>query len=136
MSKNSLHKIFIVFSHFICNGKGLTAQELINIGQIVDYLDTHSLGVAKKAIVALGKAPVNRNRKGKEQRKFWEKRVSLLFYLPLNSPEPNFAKTLWHILKGKWTRPIDYEITGCFSIVRTVSWLLVGTNLFVKYSYL
>ena len=116
--------------------KGFTTQESINADRIVDYLDRFSFNVTKKTVIVLDNASVHRNRKVKELRKIWEKRGLFLFYLPPYSPGLNPAEILWHILNGKWIRPIDYETMDSLFYCTNRTLASVGTNLFVNYSYL
>ena len=88
------------------------ATENMTADKIADFLDRISLRISKRTFVVLDNASIYRYRLMRDLRHIWEKHaLFLVFISPYSSHLINITETLWHILKGKWLKPVGYLFT-------------------------
>lgn len=101
---------------------------------VFEYLERLSFKLQKITVLVLDNASVHTAKIIQKQRKVWEERGLILFYLPPYSPQLNLIEILWKMLKYYWLKPEDYAEEQLLFYKTTQALAAVGNILNINFS--
>ncbi len=101
---------------------------------VFDYLERLSFTLEKPTVIVLDNASIHTAKIIQQQRKVWEIRGLILFYLPPYSPQLNLIEILWKMLKYYWLKPEDYAEEQLLFYITSQALAAVGNTLNINFS--
>jgi transposase len=111
-----------------------TTTSTITSAFVFEYLEQLSFTIKKMTVIVLDNASVHTAKRIQDQRKVWEERGLVLFYLPKHSPHLNLIEILGRMVKYLWLNPEDYAEEQLLFYKTTLALAAVGISLKIKFS--